>query len=114
MLRQEAEAAQRDRRLLAALLEVRAPREGPKSQREDKGFLTALAEPSADEQMQAAFREWDPTFDVDKLPTAEAAARWKGRPAAVVTEVIAALDEWASERRQQRLPPEAWRRVADL
>jgi serine/threonine-protein kinase len=92
----EEAAAQRDRRLLAAFLEVRGPREGLKYQHDDKGFMVALAEPSADEQFQAAWRAWDPTFDVDALPTAEAAGRLKGRPPAVVTEVIAALDEWAA------------------
>jgi serine/threonine-protein kinase len=113
-LEREARAVQRDRRLLAALLEVRGPREGPKFRTDDRGLMTALAEPSADEQFAAAFREWDATLDVDALSTQEAAARLRGRPPAVRTEVIAALDEWASERRQQRMPQARWRRVADL
>jgi tetratricopeptide (TPR) repeat protein len=73
-----------------------------------------LAEPSADEQFAAAFRDWDPAFDVDTLSTAEAAARLRSRPPAMRAEVIAALDEWASERRRQRAPRARWRRVADL
>jgi serine/threonine-protein kinase len=100
-LRDEARAADRDRRLLAALLEVRGPREGLKFQKDDQGLMTALAQPGADEQFRAAFRAWDPTFDVDGLPVAEAVSRLKGRPAAVVAEVVAALDEWAAERRRQ-------------
>jgi serine/threonine-protein kinase len=121
-LEQEAGAAERDQRLLAALLEVRGPREGPTYQKNDKGLMIALSEPSADEQFAAAFREWDPSFDVDALPTAVAAARLKGRPSAVVIEVITALDQWAGERQRDRSgqrkdPAEwqrRWQRVADL
>jgi serine/threonine-protein kinase len=121
-LEKEVRATERDLKLLAALLAVRGPHEGPKYRAGDKGFLVALAEPSADEQFQAAFHEWDATFDVDALPADMAAARLKERPPAVVTEVIAALDEWASERRQDRAlmrkdPAEwrrRWERVADL
>jgi hypothetical protein len=32
--------------------------------------MTELAQPSADKQFAAAFREWDPTFDVDTLANA--------------------------------------------
>jgi serine/threonine-protein kinase len=113
-IEQEEAAARRDRRLLAALLEVRRPREGPQYRTDDKGLLVQLAEPSADEQFAAAFRDWQPSFDVDALGTAEAAARLKSRPPAVRAEVIAALDEWASERRRQKMPRSKWRRPADL
>jgi serine/threonine-protein kinase len=112
-LQVEEGAARRDRRLLAALLEVRGPREGPTYQRDDRGLM-ALAEPSADDQFAAVFREWDPSFDVDVLTTDEAAARLERRPAAVLTEVIAALDEWEAERRRQRLPRAKWQPLADL
>jgi superkiller protein 3 len=109
-VQQEADAAARDRRLLAALLDVRGPHEGPKYRTDEKGFMTALAEPTADEQFAAAFRAWG--LDVDKTPTAEAAALLKARPpAVVVTEVIAALDEWASQRRTDRKPEQ---HLADL
>jgi serine/threonine-protein kinase len=109
-----AEAGHRDRELLRALLEVRGPREAPKYPNDDKGLGGALAEPSADEQFAAAFREWDRAFDLDVLPTEEAAARLKGRPRAVVTEVIAALDEWAGERRRRGRAAAQVQRVADL
>jgi serine/threonine-protein kinase len=111
-LKGEAEAADRDLRLLARLPEVRSPQEGPKYRTDDKGYMVALAEPSADEQFGDAFREWG--LDVDATPTAEAAARLGGRPAAVVVEVVAALDEWASERRRKGKPPAEWQRLADL
>jgi tetratricopeptide (TPR) repeat protein len=72
----------------------------------------ALAEPTAEEQFASAFHDWG--LDLDAKPTAETAARLKGRPAAVVTEVIAALDEWASQRRLDGKPETSWRRVAEL
>jgi Flp pilus assembly protein TadD len=48
------------------------------------------------------------------VPAAEAAARLKARPAAVVTEVIAALDEWALQRWADGKPEAEWLRVAVL
>jgi serine/threonine-protein kinase len=108
----EKEAADRDRNLLTHLLDVRGPHEGPKFQTDDKGLMVQLAEPSADEQFAAAFKEWG--LDVDATPVQEAAARLQGRPQAVVIEVVAALDEWASERRRARKPKESWERLADL
>jgi Flp pilus assembly protein TadD len=113
-LRDEGEAAERDRRLLAALAAVRGPREGPMPRRDDSGQVTGLAQPGADEQFQAAFRAWDEHFDADALPTDVAAARLRARPPAVVSEVVAALDEWAGERRQDQTrrqnDPAAWQR----
>ena len=61
-----------------------------------------------------SFRAWDATFDVDTLTTEEAAARLKGRSPTVRTEVIAALDEWASERRRSKMPAEKVQRLVDL
>jgi serine/threonine-protein kinase len=107
-----AKAAERDRVLLAALLEVRGPREGPTYRRDEQGFMEKLAEPSADEQFQAAFRAWG--LDVDATPTAEAVARLGGRPGPVRTEVTAALDEWAAERRRQRRPEAESQRLTEL
>jgi serine/threonine protein kinase/Flp pilus assembly protein TadD len=111
-LEREAEAAACDRRFLARLLDVRGPREGPKFTRGHRGTMMALPEPTADEQFAAAFRDWG--LDVDATPVAGAAARLKRRPTAVVTEVVAALDEWASERRRQGKAPAQWQRLADL
>src|SRR5262249_27687549 len=103
--------AQNDRRLVVALLEVRGPREGPKDRTDAEGRAVLLAEPSADDQFRQAFRDWG--LDVDGTPTEQAAARLAGHPRQVVTEVIAALDEWASERRRQK-PPGDWRRLDGL
>jgi tetratricopeptide (TPR) repeat protein len=104
--------AVRDRRLLTALLEVRGPSQGPKFRKNDRGLMQELAEPSVDEQFTTAFRSW--SLDVDATPTAQAVQRLKTRPAAVVAEVAAALDEWAGERRRQRTTEASWRRLADL
>ncbi|HEX5271698.1 MAG TPA: tetratricopeptide repeat protein, partial [Gemmataceae bacterium] len=106
--RAEEDAATRDRRLLAALLAVRGSGDAPKTPRE-------LAEPSDDGQFHDAFREWDPSFDVDALPTAAAADRLR-RLGPALTEAIAALDAWSAARQRLRMPPESWQapaRVAD-
>jgi tetratricopeptide (TPR) repeat protein len=110
-LEAEAETAAKDRRLLASLLEARGPREGPKYRRDDQGTMIAVVEPTADELFASAFRDWG--LDVDGTAPSEAAASLKARPPAVVTEVVAGLDEWASQRRVDRKPGAA-RRVADL
>jgi serine/threonine-protein kinase len=111
-LKHEEAAARKDRELLAALLDVRRPREGPRYTRDGKSTMLALSEPPADAQFAAAFRHWG--LGVDATPPSEAAALLKARPAVVVTEVIAALDEWASERRRQGKPKAACQRLADL
>src|SRR5262249_58323835 len=68
------------------------------------------------EQFRAACREWGKGtgLDVDATPAAEAAALLRRRPAAVVAEVVAALDEWASERRRQGQARAAWERPSAL
>jgi tetratricopeptide (TPR) repeat protein len=110
-LQREADLAAKDRQLLARLLEVHGPREGPKFTRGDKDTMLALAEQTAEKQFASAFADWG--LDVDTVPVAEAAARLKDRPAAVVTEVIAALDEWAHQRRRDQ-KPQAARRIAEV
>jgi tetratricopeptide (TPR) repeat protein/tRNA A-37 threonylcarbamoyl transferase component Bud32 len=110
----ERETAARDRRLLAALREVGWLRDEPSFRTGEGGRVAVLAEQSADEKFVEAFQEWDPTFDVDTLTTEEAAARLRGRRPEVRAELIAALDEWASERRREQLPEQRWRRVAAL
>jgi tetratricopeptide (TPR) repeat protein len=111
-LEEEEKAAAKDRQLLDTLLEVRSERDGPRYVRDDNGRMRELAEPTADEQFAAAFRAWG--LDVDATPAEEATARLKARPQAVVTEVIAGLDEWAHQRRADGKPEAEWRRLADL
>jgi serine/threonine-protein kinase len=113
-LKEEAGAAERDIKLLTALLEVRGPRE-QRFVANAKGHMKSLGETSAEDQFKAAFHNWDPTFDPDALPVAVAAAGLRTRSPVVVTEVIAALDEWASERqRQPKAGRSDWQRLNDL
>src|SRR5262249_14138927 len=108
-LEAELKAVAKDRQLLARLQDVRSPRETPSYRKGELGTLVQLAEPSADEQFAQAFRAWG--LDVDATPVAEAAARLGERPPTIVVEVVAALDEWAGER---RLRSPGWRRLANL
>jgi serine/threonine-protein kinase len=110
---QQHEAAKRDQKLLAAALEVRRPQERTRYSTDDRGLALVLAEPSVEDQFQDAFRKWDLTFDIDAVGTEELAARLRQRPPAVVRDVGAALDEWASWRRRTR-PDESWQRAAQL
>jgi serine/threonine-protein kinase len=105
-LEEEAKAAGRDRRLVIALADARGSFGEPETVLDDRGRAILLIKPNADEQFAAAFREWG--LDVDTTPTAAAASRLKKRPPAVRTEVIAALDQWAAERRRQRKPKAEW------
>jgi tetratricopeptide (TPR) repeat protein len=114
-LQEEEQALARDRRLLARLQDVRGPRFLPGR---GENRLVVSSELTAEERFATAFRDWG--LDVDATPTAEAAARLRGRPPAVVAEVVVALDEWASTQRRQasreRQRPEQERcqRLTDL
>jgi serine/threonine-protein kinase len=111
-LTREKEAAQKDQRLLADLLEGLGPYKGPIFKKDERSLITEMAEPSADDQFASAFRAWG--LDVDRTPVEAAAARLKERPASVLMEVIAALDEWAGHQRRQGLPAARWQHVTDL
>src|SRR5262249_60330384 len=80
--------------------------------KDGKGLMVKLAPRSVDEQYREAFRAWG--LDVDATPTSAAAARLRARPAAVVAEVVAALDEWSIERRRRRRPQAECERPAAL
>jgi serine/threonine-protein kinase len=108
---EEAAQAERDRRLLARLLDVRGPRDFRAFRPGPSGVAEPVAEPTTEEQFAEGFREWG--LDVDNTPTEQAAVRVKGRPPAVQAEVAAALDGWADDRRRQQRPADA-RRLADL
>jgi tetratricopeptide (TPR) repeat protein len=111
-LSQEEIDAKKDQKLLSSLLEVRGPREGPKHAREQNGMMIALGEPTAEELYAAAFRAWG--LEVDTTPVADAVTQIKKRPQVVVTEIIAALDEWASERQRQSKSKGEWQHLAAL
>ena len=103
--------ANKGRRLLIACLEVRQPREVNRYEKNDSGLMSALAEPSVDEQFALAFRAWDTEFDVAK-PN-EALKCLQSLPEPVVQELVAALDEWWQTRREAK-PPGDWRMLHDL
>jgi tetratricopeptide (TPR) repeat protein len=111
-LEEEEHSVTKDRRLLTRLLDVRGPREVPKSRSDPASRMMAQDGPTADELFAAAFRDWG--LDVDVTPTDQAAARLKARPRPVVTEVVAALDDWTSERQRQGPARQKWQRLADL
>src|SRR5262249_41113195 len=104
--------ARKDRRLLAALLDARNPPEAPARRALPGGRVEQLLSPDVDEQFARAFLDYG--LDIGATTTREAAARLRGRPAEVVREVVAALDEWATERRRLRLPAAQTRRLAAL
>jgi tetratricopeptide (TPR) repeat protein len=101
-LRADAESglrdAERDAALRQALVAVRANQQEAGPEATDAAYA-------------AAFRAAD--VDLQALDAAEAAARLRQRPAAVVVELAAYLDHWSGVRREARLS-EAWRRPLDV
>ena len=98
-LRREVEAgtaaARRDRELLDALAEIRSGHLGVKPGVTDMAYAEAFRRAG---------------IDLDILTPAEAAARLRARPAAVVLQVLPYLDSWSLARRNDEQPAERWRR----
>jgi serine/threonine-protein kinase len=90
--------AERDATLRQALVEVRA-------NRQDAG------DAATDAAYADAFRAAD--LDIDALD-AEAAARLRRRPAAVVVELAAFLDDWSAVRRAARPSADAWKKPLEV
>src|SRR5262249_2984643 len=113
-LKEESDAAVRDRVLQTALMEAHGPlrNEGPRFQKDEKGLMVELAPASADEQFREAFRAWG--LDVDATATSAAAARLGARPEAVVMEGGGALGQWTVGRRRQGRPQAECERPAAL
>jgi len=78
--------------LLEVLLEVRGPYGGTDYSFDERGIITHRYD-RCDTLFGVAFVGWG--LDVDETSIAEAAARLRQRPAAVQTEVIAALNAHA-------------------
>jgi serine/threonine-protein kinase len=91
-------AAERDAALRQALVAVRAN-------------LQEAGPEATDAAYAAAFRAAD--LDLAALDVAEAAARFRRRPPAVVVELAAYLDHWSGVRREARSPA-AWRKTLDV
>jgi serine/threonine-protein kinase len=111
-LASEENEVQRDQQLLLALLEVRGPEQGPLAPRDGRMSLAVQVGPTADQRFAAAFRAWDESFDVDSPMSEALALRLQSRAPVVKDEIIAALDEWAAERRQRGRPAADWEELA--
>jgi serine/threonine-protein kinase len=94
-----AQAADRDRRLLDRLIDIRSGRVD-----DWDGYAT-------DAGYADAFRAAG--LDIVALSPAEAAARIKGRPPAVATALVSALDDWAAVRRGRRGDRAGARRLSE-
>jgi eukaryotic-like serine/threonine-protein kinase len=101
-VRDEAARAERDRKLLDRLFAVR----GGRSRIEDRWAA------SADADYALAFKQYG--VDVLSLPAATAAEKLRARPAAVVVEVVAALDDWALHRRLNNDAKAPWAPLVEL
>jgi serine/threonine-protein kinase len=95
-----ARAADRDRRLLDRLSDIRSARVD-----DWDGYAT-------DADYADAFRAAG--LDIVSLPPAAAAARIKGRPPAVATALVSALDDWAAVRRGRRGDKAGARRLSEI
>src|SRR5262249_48396818 len=91
--------AEKNRALLAALLDVTQPQETGMYRTDERGQAVALAEVPAEEQYQAAFRRWD--VDVDGMALEELARRFEQQPPAVRDEIVAGLDGWLRHRQRK-------------
>jgi serine/threonine-protein kinase len=100
---------EKDRALLEAVQDVSAQAEAFVYVHDDSTRLRLLAQPSADELYNAAFRRWG--LDMDHTAEAEVVARLGAEPDAVVQELIAGLDGWTLERRLRNSPEAQWRRL---
>jgi tetratricopeptide (TPR) repeat protein len=129
-------AAERDRDLLTRLRDARSPGEvgavstlsGVWEELQEYRTDPALAESvlelssgvardlmpatTTDELFADAFRKC--RLDVNERPPEEVVAFISTRPVWVRTDVVAALDEWAAERRHQGRPKPDWQRLSDL
>jgi serine/threonine-protein kinase len=112
--RAKADQARRNAALLAALLNVTAPRETGRYERGESGTMLAVAEPSVEEQCLEAFRRWDAQLDLDRMPLERLAAQIGEQPDAVVREIVAGLDTWMLDRRGRRPPGPSWQRLLQL
>jgi serine/threonine-protein kinase len=88
-------AARRDRELLDTLAEIRSDHLGRKPGVTDMAYAEAFRRAG---------------IDLDTLTPAEAAARLRERPAAVVLQVLPYLDSWSLVRRNDEQPRERWQR----
>jgi hypothetical protein len=104
------QAAQTNRALLAALLDLVQPRETHTYKQGKGGVMLAVVLPSVEAQYASAFRRWDAALDLDRMPLEQVVAMFQAQPEPVVQKVVAALDAWALERRNKH-PESEWHRL---
>jgi tetratricopeptide (TPR) repeat protein len=113
-LRNEVQAktaqAEKNQRLLTALLDVSEPREPDVHDKDGSGRVMAVAQPTSDEQFAAAFRRWG--VDMDEGTAQHVIAQLGPQPGPVVQEVVAGLDQWSQVRRRAQRPEAEWRRLS--
>ncbi|MCI0455990.1 MAG: tetratricopeptide repeat protein [Gemmataceae bacterium] len=109
---EDVKQAGKDRVLLARLVDIPRQPDTDRYQKDEKGRMMVVVPPSVDKQFAKAFRDWG--LDIYAVPLAESVARFKARPNSVVQEVVAALDEWALQRRQDGDPKADWRKLHNL
>jgi tetratricopeptide (TPR) repeat protein len=109
------ERAKKNDALLRALLDIATPHETKMYRESGSGqTVMVMAEPSVEDQYAAAFRGRWPDVDIDRQPASDVAARLQEEPEPVLQGVIAGLDGWMAERRQQNRPEAEWRRLHEL
>jgi serine/threonine-protein kinase len=108
------DAAQRNRTLLAALLDVVQPRETKTYAKGEGELVQEVALPSVEVQYANAFRRWDGALDLDRTALDKILSLLQAQPEPVVQEVVAGLDAWALERRRQNRPQAEWRRLLEV
>src|SRR5262249_30755943 len=113
-VRTKAAQAKKNAALLVALLDVSVPRETRQFERTESGQVAVIAELCVDDQFAAAFRRWDPDLDIDRTPLEEVSKRLRSQPPPLVQEVVAGLDAWMLQRRQQKGKAGDWQRLLRL
>jgi serine/threonine-protein kinase len=104
--------AKKNSALREATLDIATPQEPDDFVVHEVGLKASSAQPSVDEQYAAAFRRWG--LDVDGTPEAAVVTRLGAEPDAVISDLIAALDDWMLARRRLRYPEAEWRRLSRI
>src|SRR5205823_6035662 len=104
-------AAEKNAKLLDALLDITTPRETRRYERTESGQVAAIEELSVEEQYAVAFRRWSAGLDIDRTPSEEILQAVRSQPKDVREGVVAGLEVWMVHRRQSGAKTEAWQRL---
>jgi eukaryotic-like serine/threonine-protein kinase len=103
---------EKNRLLLNEVLNIGLIRDSFFSQTDDKGVLAEGAVLSVEDRLAGAFQRWG--VDIDRDPPEDVVARLRAQPDAVVQAVVASLDEWEINRRQNNRPEADRVRLSEL